>query len=303
MVKNSIQSKAYILAFIAVFLWSTVSTAFKIALKNLDFIQLQFISILVAFCITTVYLLYQKKFKSAFNITSKSLLRSAFASFFNPFAYYLILFKAYSLLPAQIAQPLNYTWPIVLVILAAPFLKQKIKLRSLLALLISLLGVFVISSQGKLASFRFDEPLGIFLAVISSIFWSMFWIINLNDKRDDIIKLFWNFLLALIYEIPVILIFSSFNFDFDKSFFAAIYSGFFEMGITYIIWIKALQYSDRADKVSNLIYLSPVLALFFIHFILGEKLYFTTYIGFALILASIYYLNANKSKSAKAIAK
>ena len=32
----------------------------------------------------------------------------------NPVAYYLILFKAYTILPAQVAQPLNMIWPIVL---------------------------------------------------------------------------------------------------------------------------------------------------------------------------------------------
>jgi len=294
--KQTNQTKAYIFAVTSVFFWATISTAFKLALKELDFIQLQFISIVIALLIATVYLIYNKKFKEAFRINKKQFFTSALAAFINPFAYYLILLKAYSLLPAQIAQPLNYTWPIVLVLLSALFLKQKLKLRSIIALLISLLGVFIISSQGQPISLKINEPLGVFLALISSVFWAMFWIINLNDKREDIIKLFWNFLLALIYEIPVIFIFSSFDFHFNKSFFAAIYSGFFEMGITFIIWMKALQNAERTDKVSNLIFLSPVMALFFIHFILGEKLYYTTYIGFGLILSSIYYINFKRKK-------
>ena len=35
------------------------------------------------------------------------------SGFLNPFLYYIILFKAYSLLPAQEALSLNYTWPLV----------------------------------------------------------------------------------------------------------------------------------------------------------------------------------------------
>ncbi|NJK98814.1 MAG: EamA family transporter, partial [Bacteroidales bacterium] len=47
--------------------------------------------------------------------------------FLNPLLYYLVLFKAYSLLPAQIAQPLNYTWPLILVILSIIFLSKNIR--------------------------------------------------------------------------------------------------------------------------------------------------------------------------------
>ena len=48
---------------------------------------------------------------------------------------------AYSLLPAQVAQPLNFIWPITLVLLSIPILKQKLKLKSLFALMLSFVGV------------------------------------------------------------------------------------------------------------------------------------------------------------------
>ena len=40
--------KSVVYAFTAVFLWSTVATAFKIALKSVNYIQLLFIATLVA---------------------------------------------------------------------------------------------------------------------------------------------------------------------------------------------------------------------------------------------------------------
>ena len=55
----------------------------------------------------------------------------------NPFLYYLVLFKAYALLPAQQAQPLNYTWAITLSLLAVPLLKQQVRWQEWLALLVS----------------------------------------------------------------------------------------------------------------------------------------------------------------------
>ncbi|MCV5334478.1 DMT family transporter, partial [Escherichia coli] len=62
----------------------------------------------------------------------------------NPLAYYLILFKAYDLLPASQAQAINYSWAITLTLMAAVFLGQKIRGKDWIACGFSYLGVIVI---------------------------------------------------------------------------------------------------------------------------------------------------------------
>lgn len=290
------QKKAYIYALTAVLLWSTVSTAFKISLIELDFIQLLFIGTLVSIVITFVVILVSGRIKLLLQNSYKDLLKSAAVALLNPFGYYLILLKAYSLLPAQIAQPLNYTWPVVLVLLSAPFLKQKLSLKVLIALFISFFAIVIIASQGQIGNFKIDSPLGVFLAAFSSFFWALFWLLNVKDKRDELIKLFLNFCFALIYVTIVVLVFSDFKFSLNSSFYAAIYVGFFELGFTFIIWLNALKYTETTDKISNLIFLSPVLALFFIRFVLSEKIFYTTYIGLGLILFSVYIVNLKSKK-------
>ncbi|MEA3452185.1 MAG: DMT family transporter, partial [Bacteroidota bacterium] len=183
---------------------------------------------------------------------------------------------------------------VVLVLLAAPILKQKIKFKSIIALLISFFGVLVISTQGKITNFEINEPFGVFLALFSSVFWAFFWLLNVRDKRDEALKLFLNFSFAVIYIFIFMLLFSDFKINIEKSFWAAIYVGFFELGITFVVWLKALKHTQSADKISNLIFIAPALALFFIHFILGEKIYYTTYIGLFFILAGVYLVNRKK---------
>ena len=56
----------------------------------------------------------QRKWRLLGNLTGKQWLYYAGLGLLNPVAYYLVLFKAYDLLPAQVAQPINYAWPIVL---------------------------------------------------------------------------------------------------------------------------------------------------------------------------------------------
>jgi len=133
--------KTYLFAGLAVFFWSTVATAFKLALREYDFIQLIFYTSVVTVIILFLFLLIQKKTQLLFQQSWKEILFSMFLGAFNPLLYYLILFKAYSLLPAQVAQPLNMVWAILLALFSVPLLGQKIGWKSFVALFVSFIGV------------------------------------------------------------------------------------------------------------------------------------------------------------------
>ncbi len=281
------QQQAYIYAISAILLWSTAATAFKIALRYMDFIQLLFYATATSTIISFFILIVQGKHRLIFKQNRNNILTSIGIALLNPFGYYLILLKAYSLLPAQIAQPLNYTWPMMLVLLSVPILKQKLKLVSILALLICFAGVIIISTQGKLDDIKIESPFGVFLALISSVFWALFWLINVRDKRDEGIKLFYGFAFGLLLLLPVVILFSSLIVSSYKGVLSAIYVGFFELGITFFLWLKALQLTSSTDKISHLVYISPFMSLIFIHFVLGENIYYTTITGLLLIIAGI----------------
>lgn len=288
------QQKASIYAGLSVIFWATAASAFKIALEYLDFIQLLFVSTMTSLLVFAIILFVQGKIPLLKNQSIADIRISGILGLLNPFLYYLVLLKAYSLLPAQIAQPLNFTWPIVLVLLSIPLLKQKIPLRSILAIFISFAGVFLISSQGNPFSFEFANPFGVTLAVGSSIVWALFWIFNVRDKRDEVVKLFMNFLFAAVFITSVTALFSSFRITSWQGWLAGIYVGIFEMGITFIFWLKALKLSSSTSKIGNLIYLTPFFSLLIIHFIVGESIYLTTIFGLILIVAGIFYEKTRK---------
>ncbi len=282
------QKKAYLYAIFAVILWSTVAVSFKIALKYVNFLQLLFFSSIVAFVTFLFISFFSGKHKELFKITTKDILYSAFVGFLNPFLYYVVLFKAYSLLPAQIAQPLNYLWPAILVLLSAPLLGQNLNLKSLISVFLGFVGVYIIATQGNIFDFKIVKPLGVVLAIGSSIIWALSWIFNQKDKKTSEKKLFWAFFFGLIYISITIFFFSELKLPKLKGILAVCYVGLFEMGITFFLWLKALQTTDRNDRISNLVFLSPFLALIFIHFILGENIYYTTFIGLIFIISGIF---------------
>lgn len=268
----------------------------KLALGYFDYLQLLFLAVFCSLVSLFCILVFQKKVKNIFRFERKAYLKSAIFGLVNPFIYYVVLFKAYSLLPAQEAQPLNYTWPIMITLLSIPILGQRITLKNFIAIFISFIGVVVISTKGDILGFSFSNPYGALLGLASAVIWALFWIYNIKDKRDEIGKLFLNFLFGMVYITVFLFIFSDFPKFSLESYAAAAYVGLFEMGITFVIWSLALKKSSHAAKVSKFIYLVPFLSLIVIYFILGETILFSTIAGLVFIVVGLIFDNINFSK-------
>jgi drug/metabolite transporter (DMT)-like permease len=290
------QKQAYIYALSAVFLWSTVATAFKLALRHLHTTELLLIAAFTSMACLFAILWGQSNLHLLRNLTTKDLLWSSILGFLNPFLYYLALFKAYDLLPAQIAQPLNMIWGIVIVLLSIPILKQKIKPRSFLALFIAFFGVVILSTGGNITSLEVKNPLGIALALSCSVIWSFYWLMNARDTMDPILRLFLNFSFGFLFTLIFYLLTTPIRPFPTAGIAGAVYTGLFEMGITFFLWIKALKLTTTTDKVGILIYIAPFISLVFIHFILGETIALSSVAGLTLIVAGILVQQADKLK-------
>jgi len=283
------QNKAYFCAFIAVLFWSTVASAFKISLRYLDVFSLLFYASITSTAVFFVYLLFSKKLNLLKALSKRDYLRSALLGFLSPFLYYVVLFKAYSILPAQEAQPLNFIWPIMLVLLSIPLLNQKIKSKDILAIIISFVGVFVISTRGDILGFKFTSPTGVLLATGSSVIWAMFWIYNMKDKRDEVIRLFLNFAFGSVFIFLSMLLSAGVKIPNLNGILGAAYVGLFEMGITFLLWLRALKLSKTTAHIANLIYLVPFLSLVVISLAVGETILFSTIIGVIFIVSGIIF--------------
>ena len=250
----------------------------------MDPLQLLFYAVVFSTLTLLVILIAQNKTGQIAKMSIRQILKCGLPGILNPFLYYIVLFKAYDLLPAQEAQPLNYTWAITLSLLSIPLLGQKLNARELIAIFISYLGVVVISTHGNLLDIQFSSGLGVFLALFSTIIWALYWIYNTKSKADPLIGLFLNFCLGLPLVTAAMLIFSGPPPTELPAVLSAAYVGLFEMGITFALWLKALKLTEKTAKISNLIFLSPFLSLILIHFILAEEILPSTMFGLLFIV-------------------
>lgn len=284
--------KAFIYASLSVLLWGTIPTAFKIALTELSIVTMLGITTIVSTVVLFIIMVFTGKPCLIRETTGRELLWSALLGLITPVGYYMILLTAYSRLPGQVAQPINMIWPIILVFFSIPLLGQRIPARSFIALFISLIGVYIIASQGAPLSPGRSDTTGVFLALISGVLWALYFVLNVRDRRDESVKLFTSFLFGSVYMLILMAASGSFSHQISlKGVAASVYCGFFEMGITFWLWLKALKLSETTDKVSNLVYFAPFISLILLHFIIDEPVYYTTPIGLLMIIGSVIYQN------------
>ena len=272
----------------AVMLWSTVATAFSLSLQYLTPLQLVTLATVVSCCFFAIRLSAPER-RSALRVTSsKARATGLLVGWLNPGLYYLVLFAAYDRLPAQEAMAINYSWGITLALLAAPLLRQRLSAGALLAACISYSGILVIATRGAPLSLDFAQPLGVGLALLSTVLWSLYWVINTRLSLDPEVNLFLNFsgalplLLALLWwsntPFPTLW----------QGWAGGLYVGLFEMGLAFVLWMGAMKATTSTLRISSLIFLSPPLSLVLIWVIAAEPVKAYTLIGLVLILFGLW---------------
>lgn len=274
-------------ALAAVLAWSTVATGFKLGLRVLEPLQLLWLGALISLAFFGATLVATGRWRALAGLGARDWRRVAGLGLLNPFLYYFILFEAYDRLPAQIAQPLNYTWAIMLAILAVPILGQALTRRTLAGIVVSYAGVVVLLAQGRLDGIARVDPLGVVLALGSTLVWALYWLANVRLKVDALALMTGSFAVgapaiglacALTDGLPALS---------AQALGYGAWVGLIEMGITFVLWQTAMRHTAHAGRIAQLIFLSPFLSLVLIDRVLGEAVSASSVAGLALIVAGL----------------
>ena len=283
------QRQAVLLTLLVILFWGTAASAFKIALRQVSPYTLLVCAAAVSTCALLLILLGRDQLGQLRTLPRPVLLRAALLGLLNPFLYYLVLFTAYSLLPGQIAMALNYGWPLVLTLLSVPLLGQSLRRSQLAAVGVSFVGAVLIATRGQLTHFGGLSGTGLLLAAGSTLVWALFWLGNARIGADPVVKLFVGFCTGLIVAVVCSPLFGGLVLPPPAAWPALVYIGLFEMGITFVLWLSALQLATTTARITNLVYLTPFLSLCFLRLVTREPIHPTTAIGLALIVTSLLF--------------
>jgi drug/metabolite transporter (DMT)-like permease len=281
------EPRALLLGLSAVLCWSTVAAAFKIALGHMSPAQLLLHSAVVSTATLLVIVVARRRMWELLREARETWPRALLTGALNPFAYYLVLFEAYRRLPAQEAQAINYTWALTLSLLAVPLRGHRLRRHDLVAAAGCYVGVLVIATRGDVWSLRVTDGPGVALALISTVIWSLSWLLNARDAGEPVLTLTLGFLASL----PMIALWGAATGALGPvgwpGALAATYVGVFEMGLTFVVWLSAVRLTSHTARIANLIFLSPALSLLLIHLVAGEPIVPSTPVGLALILGGL----------------
>jgi len=276
------ERKAIVHGAAAVLLWSTVATGFKLGLQVMTPLQLLLAG---ASCSALVFIV--AAVRQGWPRSHLHLKEGIAFALLNPIVYYLLLFEAYDRLPAQIAQPLNYTWAIMLALLAIPVLGQRLTARMGAGIATGYIGVLVLLSQGRFDALPDLDWIGVLLALGSTVLWAGYWLFNARSTTEPTALMATSFVLA----VPVLALLCLAGPGLPplngETLIYGAWVGVVEMGITFLLWQRALKLSNQAARIGQLVFLSPFLSLLLISAVLGETIHLTSWIGLAIIVVGL----------------
>ncbi len=279
--------KEYIYAFVSILLWSTTATVTKLLLGNLDSTQILLVSSLFAFVFLFIINLVKRNLKLVKKYRTKDYLQIFMIGSLGTFLYNLFLYLGINILEASQAFIINYLWPIMTVVFACIVLKEKMTIRKGIAMILSFLGVIIVTAKGDLLNINKNSIIGATYCVLAAVSYGLFSVLNKKKGYDKYLSMMLYYLSSFIIS----LIYSLFS---EKTMvlelgqiFGLIWIGIFTSAIAFTSWALALEKGDTA-KISNLAYITPFVSLIWTSVILKEQFNIYSIAGLVIIVLGIF---------------
>lgn len=289
------KAKSYCFMALCILLWASIPVASKKILLELDNLQMLFYSTVFSVISLIVVFLFLGRLKTLKEYSKKDYLIMGFLGFLGTYLYYVLLYGAFRLTTAQEGFILVYTWPILVLVLAFIVLKEEPTIRKVLAILISFFGIVVVITHGEIFSLHFTSLTGDVLALLGAFVFAYFSIIGKKYNFDKVAGPLIYFSSGLFFITLTMLVYSTFKIPSLGVWIWLVYNGVFVNGVSYVFWFKALEHGDT-DIVSNAVYLTPGLSLFYISVFLGEKILLSSIVGLVIIISGIIVQSLGRQK-------
>ena len=286
--------KAYLFAGISITCWSTVAVVSKLLLGHLDNIQLLWISALFATLFLFVYNLAKGSLKVLKRYKFRDYAISVLIGLPSTLFYYLFYYAGTDLMPASQAFIVNYLWPIMSVVFACIILKEKMTVRKMIAILISFLGVMIVSFK-NLFHFSGDVLIGTICCVLGAVSYGLFTALNRKFDYDKFLTLMLSYSASFLITAFINGVRGQLFIPSGMQLLGFAWNGIFTMAIANTVWVLALSAGGTA-KISNLAYITPFLSLIWTFLILKEPLNLYSIIGLGVIVCGILIQIRDKRK-------
>lgn len=278
--------KAYLFSAICIILWGSVAAVVKSSLKDTPVIQFVFYLTLFASLSLFMILYFQKKLFLFKKYGKYDYLRMSLLGLLGIFIYNILYLKSFSFISATEVSILTYSWPIFLVIICSFLFKEKLKLVQGCSILLGFVGVTITLLDKNFVILNSHNATGGILILISAFIYALFFALSKRYSYESFVFMFVGYTASFLLSF-ILFVFAKSIFLPSARFLTAIaYLGILPSAIGFSLFSEALKIGD-VSKITNLIYLTPVVSLIFISIFLREPMESIKLLGLALILGGI----------------
>ena len=208
------------------------------------------------------------------------------------FPYTALYYLAFALAPeaAGDANIINYLWPLWVLILSVPLLKEPLSWNKVLGMLIAFAGVYLLVSGGSWIRFRTENLPAYACAGIGAFFWGLFSVLSKRQGESEPLTALFLYLAAsfVCFTLLALALAAAGAIRLappsGRAWLMVAAVGAGANGLGALFWILALRSSDTA-LASTLVYLTPFLALVYLAAFRGTAIRPLQLASLALILA------------------
>ena len=205
---------------------------------------------------------------------------------------WVFLFNSYNYITVANATIVYYLAPVIVIFVSPIFLKEKLTLKKVLAVICAMIGLVLIVRTGQ-SSTNINLTQGIINAFLAACLYAGVIILNKFIKNvDDYTKTFIQLFMASMVLLPWVIFRNNILFDSTKSIILILILGIAHTGIAYCLYFSAMK-DLKAQSIAILGYLDPVSSVVFSIFLLKEPFSIYQLIGGVIILLSAVIAERN----------
>ena len=279
--------KSYIYAGVSILLWSSTATVTKLLLGSFNSIQILLVSSFFAFIFLLIINMIKGNLKQLKDYKIKDYIQIFFIGLLGTFLYNLFLYLGINKMQASQAFIINYLWPIMIVLFACIILKEKMTIKKIVAIVLSFIGVIIVTSNGNLLSIDKDSLIGALFCVLAAISYGLFSVLNKQKNYNKYLSMMLFYFVSFIVSLVYILFTKEWYIPQVNQLAGLIWIGIFTSAIAFTSWALSLEKGDTA-KISNLAYITPFLSLIWTTLVLKENISIFAILGLIVIVLGIF---------------
>ena len=278
------KTKGTLLVLVCVALWGLIPVVARLGQSSLDNHQFLFWSSLISFLVLFGNAFLGGEVKEVRRYSLGDWAFITLLGLLGTYIYYLFLYLGYAQAKGLEVLVIQYTWPILIVVLSAIILHERLTRRKLVAISLGFIGVITVLSKGEFSRIDVSNPKVILLVGAGAFCFALFSVLSKTVKKSATIVVSLYFLVALIASFFSMHYFSSFKMPGFSEWVPIALNGLLVNGYSYIFWKKALR-STEASYLAPFVYIAPILSAIYLVLLFNEPFLAAYGIGLGFIIA------------------